>query len=298
MAFDETFEEVSGTGRKVTRLSAEPFSQAGHMDTITSLQRENSLLKSRSKEMEAELAGHKAQVASCESKVKNLELERERQTVEWDRERGAVERERLDSREKLETLQYKLKQINQREADRVEDGSRARRLSIDRMAELEAKVSALRSEKDDLEQSLMKTKMALERRPDIDKLRYNEEIQQLKSRVSELESKESVYQTEVAKIEQKRKQNEELLLQNEELESQLRMEKLRASKLEGELEANKDATVQRIAMRDKLEKYHDLESENISLRSQNKLLVDTAANRYCVVLSSKSLILSNSSALC
>ena len=288
LAFDETIDEPILSSRKVSRLDgADPFSsQSGmrrfpseNLDTVTSLQREVSQLKHKTSDLEAALAGCRAQVAGTESKVNILELERDRLAVEWDRERAAVEREREEARDKYESLKCRLKQHKQRESDKLEDGSRARQLWLDKSADLENKVSLLRTEKDELEQKLLQANIALDRRPDVDKLRYNEEIQQFKSRVSDLENKESVYETEVERMEQKKKQTEELLIQNEKLQGQLRMEKLRADKLEGELEANKDAVLQRMVMRDKLEKYHELEAENFSLRSRNKLLVETAENR-------------------
>merc|ERR1712142_723662 len=62
------------------------------------------------------------------------------------------------------------------------------------------------------------------------------------------------------------------------LRNDFKMEKLRANRLEGELEANKEAVLQRKVMKDKLERFNELEKENISLRNRNNLLVDTAAN--------------------
>ena len=53
---------------------------------------------------------------------------------------------------------------------------------------------------------------------------------------------------------------------------------LRVSRLEGELRANQEAVMQRQVMRDKLERFSDLERENTSLRNRNTLLVETAAN--------------------
>ena len=287
MAFDETIDESGSGSRKVNRLDLDPFSsQLGmrrfpseNMDTITSLQKDNADLKSKTQELEAELAVSKAKVASTESKVKNLELERDRQAVEREREKGGWERDMQDARERCETLKCKVKVYRQRENDRMEDRSRSRELSLDRTAELEAKVSSLRAEKENLEEKLLEATLSLSRRPDIDKLKYNEEKQEFKSRLSELENKENVYQSEMLRMEQKKKQTEELLLENDKLQGQLRLEKLRADKLDGELEANRDAVLQRLCMRDKLEKYHELEAENSSLRSRNKLLVETAANR-------------------
>ena len=99
------------------------------------------------------------------------------------------------------------------------------------------------------------------------------------TRISDLENQENVYKSGMSRLEEKKKQTEELLLHNDKLQSQLRLVKLRADKMSGELEANKDAVLQRMCMRDKLEKYQQIEAENISLRSTNKLLVETAANR-------------------
>ena len=248
------------------------------MDTITSLQRDNTELTSKVKEMEAELAGTRALVTRAESKAKNLELERDRDNVEWDRERGTLVRESQDVRDKYHSLESKLELYKQRENERIEESCRSRNLSLDRSAELDTKVTNLRADKESLEEKLLKANLALARRPEVDKLKYNEEIQAFKTRISDLENQENVYQSGMSRLEAKQKQTEELRIQNEKLQGQLRMEKLRAGRLEGELEANKDAFLQRMCMRDKLEKYQELETENISLRSRNQLLVETAEN--------------------
>ena len=248
------------------------------MDTITSLQRDNTELTSKVKEMEAELAGTRALVTRAESKAKNLELERDRDNVEWDRERGTLVRESQDVRDKYHSLESKLELYKQRENERIEESCRSRNLSLDRSAELDTKVTNLRADKESLEEKLLKANLALARRPEVDKLKYNEEIQAFKTRISDLENQENVYQSGMSRLEAKTKESEELRLQNENLQGKLRMEKLRAGRLEGELEANKDAFLQRMCMRDKLEKYQELETENISLRSRNQLLVETAEN--------------------
>ena len=286
MAFDETFEESGPSGRKATRLDLDPFNSLSgmrrfpseNMDTITTLQRDNSELTSKMKELEAELAGTRALVTGAETKVKNLELERDRDTVEWERERGALVREGQDLRDRQHSLESKLKLYKQREKERLEESSRSRNISLDRSAELDTKVANLRADKENLEEKLLQANLALARRPEVEKHKYNEEIQAFKTRISDLENQENVFKSGMSRLEEKRKETEELRLQNEKLQSQLRMEKVRAGGLEGELEANKDAVLQRMCMRDKLEKYQELETENISLRSRNQLLLETAEN--------------------
>ena len=286
MAFDETFEESGPSGRKATRLDVDPFSSLSGMrrfpsenlDTITGLQRENSDLANKMTELEAELAGTRALVTRAESKVKNLELERDRDTVEWDRERGTLARESQDLRDKHDSLESKLGRYQQRENERREESCRSRHLSLDRSAELDTKVTNLRADKESLEEKLLKANLALARRPEVDKHKYNEEIQAFKTRISDLENQENVFKSGMSRLEEKKKQTEELSLQKEKLKGELRMEKLRSGRLEGELEANKDAVLQRMCMRDKLEKYQELETENTSLRSRNQLLVETADN--------------------
>ena len=286
MAFDETFEESGPSGRKASRLDVDPFSSLSGMrrfpsenlDTITSLQRDNSELTDKLKELEVELAGTRALVTGAETKVRNLELERDRDNVEWDRERGMLVRDSQDLRDKYDTLQSKLKLYKQRETERIEESSRSRNISLDRSAELDTKVANLRADKEDLEEKLLQANIALARRPEVDKLKYNEEMQAFKTRISDLENQENVYNSGMTRLEEKKKETEELRLQNEKLQGQLRLEKLRGVRLEGELEANKDAVLQRICMRDKLEKYQELETENAGLRSRNNLLVETAEN--------------------
>ena len=104
LAFDETMEEPQST-RKISKLDSDFSFQAGagsglrrftseNIDSVSKLQRDHQELRARTKQMEAELAGERAKVASTESRARNLELERERDRVEWERARAALEREK------------------------------------------------------------------------------------------------------------------------------------------------------------------------------------------------------------
>ena len=88
LAFDETMEEPQST-RKISKLDSDFSFQAGagsglrrftseNIDSVSKLQRDHQELRARTKQMEAELAGERAKVASTESRARNLELERER----------------------------------------------------------------------------------------------------------------------------------------------------------------------------------------------------------------------------
>ena len=275
-------EPEPSSARKLSRLDPTDHGlrrfTSENIDAMSSLQKDNHEMRQKLKEMEAIVAGSKAQVASMESKVRNLELEKERDRVEFDRVRGALERDKQDSRDKIDNYKCKLKQVKQRESDRLEEGYRSRKSSIDRTAELDMKVAKLRAEKEKLEEELLQSKMSLSNKPDIDKIRYNEQIQEFKRKISDLENKELYLNTELQRMEKKKVEGEEAVLKLEEVKNQLKMERLRGDRLEGELDANKEAVIQRKVMKEKLEKYDDLENENIRLRSTNKLLTETAEN--------------------
>jgi len=287
LAFDDTLEESrSQSVRKVTRVGDDPFSsQLGmrrfpseNTGTITTLQNDKQELKAKVREMEAVVAGAKARAAGMESKVSKMELDMGREKVERDQEKDRLERGRREDRDKIDNLQAKLKQMKQRENDRLEEGSRSRRSSIDRTGELEMKVRNLREEKSKVEEKLAKANLTLSNRPEIDKFSYRKEVQDFKTRISDLENTEKVGKVDLQRMEGKYKEGEQAMQELENIRNEIKMEKLRGDRLEGELDANRDAVLQRKVMRDKLEKFNELERENISLRSRNKLLVETAAN--------------------
>lgn len=287
LAFDDTVDENGiQSVRKVSRVGADPFSsQLGmkrfpseNTGTVTTLHKENQDLKAKVREMEAVVAGAKARAAGMESKVAKMELDIGREKVERDQEKDKIERQRREDREKIDNLQMKLKQMKQRENDKLEEGSRSRRSSIDRAGELEMKVRTLRGDKSKLEEELAKTNLSLSNRPEIDKFSYMKEVQDFKTRIAELESTDDVGKVNNSKMEKRIKEGEQAVKDLEKLRNDLKMEKLRGDRLEGELDANREAVLQRKVMRDKLEKFNELERENISLRSRNKLLVETAAN--------------------
>ena len=273
--------------RKVSRLDADLLSSSRHglrrftsdnFDMTSKLSSDNEDLRARLKDLEAASAGDKAKVASMETKMRALEMERDRDKVEWDRERGAMDRERLDNREKVDTLKFKLKQIKQRESDIYQDGYRSRKVSIDRAADLEVRLSKSRTENEQLSEELAQCRSSLAAKPDIDKFRYNQQIQDFKNKISDLESNASYMAVEMKRMEKKKAEGDESVGKLEDVKKELMMEKLKVDKLKGELEANQEAVIQRSVMREKLERYDELHTENIRLRSTNKLLTETAEN--------------------
>jgi len=287
LAFDDTLDDsVITSDRKVARLGVDPFSShlgmkrfpSENTGTISSLQSENQDLKLKLKEIESVVAGAKAHATAMESKVAKMELELGREKTERHHEKDKFERERRVDVEKIENLQLKLKQMKQRENDKLEEFSRNRRSSIDRSGELETKLRTIREDKLKLEEELSKLKLLLSNRPDIDKLSYKKEIHDFEMKISSYEQNEEILKCKAVRAEEKIKENEMLLKDLVTVKGELKMEKLRGDMLQGELDANKEAVLQRKVMRDKLEGYNALEKENISLRSRNSLLVDTAEN--------------------
>ena len=287
LAFDDTVDETRiESAQKISRIGPDPFgSELGmrrfpseNTGAIPTMQKENKELKAKIREMEASLAGAKARAAGMESKVAKMELDHGREKVERDQEKEKMARQRREDREKIDNLQLKLKQMKQRENDKLEEGSRSRRSSIDKVGELEMKVRNQREEKAKLEEQLSKANLALSNRPNIDNFSYRKELQDLNMKISDLESKNEILKIASTKMEAKVQEGDEVKKELDNVRNDFKMEKLRADRLEGELDANKEAVLQRKVMRDKLEKYNELDKQNISLRNRNNLLVDTAAN--------------------
>ena len=287
LAFDDTVDETRiESAQKISRIGPDPFgSELGmrrfpseNTGAIATMQKENKELKAKIREMEASLAGAKARAAGMESKVAKMELDHGREKVERDQEKEKMARQRREDREKIDNLQLKLKQMKQRENDKLEEGSRSRRSSIDKVGELEMKVRNQREEKAKLEEQLSKANLALSNRPNIDNFSYRKELQDLNMKISDLESKNEILKIASTKMEAKVQEGDEVKKELDNVRNNFKMEKLRADRLEGELDANKEAVLQRKVMRDKLEKYNELDKQNISLRNRNNLLVDTAAN--------------------
>ena len=289
LAFDETIEPEPESVRKVSRLDADLLSSSRHgpglrrftsenFETTSKLSSENSDLRSRLEEVEAASAGDRAKVASMETRMRSLEMERETDKVEWDQQRGAMERESLDSKEQIDTLKLRVKQFKQRESEILKEGSRSRKSSIDRSAELEIKLSKLRTENEQLSEEVAKCRSSLAGKPDINKFQYNQEIKDFKNKISDLESNENFLTSELKRLEKNKAEGEESVEKLGAVEKELMIEKLKVDQLKGELEANQEAVIQRTVMREKLEKFDELQNENIRLRSTNKLLTETAEN--------------------
>merc|ERR1719394_405057 len=147
-----------------------------------------------------------------------------------------------------------------------------------RTHELDLKVRKLREEKDELEEEVSKLRGDLWCRASISKEDWMKEVQENKLRVSNLEQQVDVLQIEKQRLQEKKEADELAKLDLVKVKEDLTRANLKADRLEGELRANHEAVMQRQVMRDKPERFADLERENVSLRKRNQLLVETADN--------------------
>ena len=286
LAFDDTLEEVDRSPSKITRLGNDPFNSAlgskrfasANSGAMAQIQEENESVKRELRVLKADLAGAIAGNAETESKLKRSELALKREQLERETEKARLSRESQQDKEKVENLKQKIKKMNEREKEHDMEDSLSRRQSIDRTHELDLKVRKLREEKDELEEEVSKLRGDLWCRASISKEDWMKEIQENKLRVSNLEQQVDVLQIEKQRLQEKKEADELAKLDLVKVKEDLARANLKADRLEGELRANHEAVMQRQVMRDKLERFADLERENVSLRKRNQLLVETADN--------------------
>ena len=300
LAFDDTMEEEKSPN-KITRLGNDPFNSAlgskrfasANSGAMAQIQEENESVKAQLRGLKAELAGAVASTASAESKVRKIELELKKEQLDREAEKERLLSMGRDDKEKVERLKLKMKRMSEQEKEQRMEDSLSRRQSIDRTHELELKVRKLREEKDELEEEVSKVRGELWCRASISKDEWREEVQESKSRISELEKKVDVLSMEKQRLQEKKEAGEAAELELVRVKEELARGRLAREKLQGELIANQDAVMQRQVMKDKLERFCDLERENVSLRKRNQLMVETAENNALLVETAENLKLEN-----
>jgi len=286
LAFDDTMEEEDRSPSKITRLGNDPFNSAlgskrfasANSGAMAQIQEENESVKAQLRVLKAELAGAIASTASAESKVQKVELELRKEQLDREAEKARLLSEGRDDKEKVEKLMLKMKRMSEQEKEQRMEDSLSRRQSIDRTHELEVKVRKLREEKDELEEEVSKVRGELWCRASISKDEWREEVQKSKLRVSELEQKLDVVSIEKQRLEERKEAGEAAVVELVRVKEELARASLNAERIQGELRANQEAVMQRQVMKDKLERFCDLERENVSLRKRNQLMADTAEN--------------------
>ena len=286
LAFDDTMEEGERSPSKITRLGNDPFNSAlgskrfasANSGAIAQIQEENDSVKAQLRGLKADLAGAIASAAEAETKLRNVELELKKEQMKREADKERLLREGRDDKEKVESLKLKVKRMSEQEKEQRMEDSLGRRQSIDRTHELELKVRKLREEKDELEDEVSKVRGDLWCRAPITKDEWREEVQESRSRVSELQEQVDVLTIEKQRLLEKKETGEAAVLNLVLVKEELARANLKAGRLEGELRANQEAVMQRNVMKDRLERFCDLERENVSLKKRNQLLVETAEN--------------------
>ena len=287
LAFDDScLEDERGSAAKVSRLGSDPFSSAlgsrrfpsANSGVLGQVQEENEALKKQLKEARAEVAGAVAGRASAEDRAGREELELGRQKLERKQEREKLKREAKEDRDKVDGLKSRIKKLEQQGKEEQEDGSRTRRMSLDKTHDLEVKVRRLREEKAKVEEDLSKASVEVSRRPAISLLEWQQEVQRYRRRIAELEQGEEQAAGLRTLQEGQQKAGKEAVQEMARLREELSRSQVRSQRLEGELRANQESVQVRQVMKDKLERFGELERENRSLGSRNQLLVQTAAN--------------------
>jgi len=282
LMFDETMEPEP----KLPRFNRDPFDNitgrkrfaSENVIAMSSLQTENQDLLQRIKQLEADRAGDLANFTKLENRLKQTELSYKKERIEWDQKIEKATRLYKTELDKQSELVYKLKKVEGRREDREERHQENRRQSLDKTEALEAKVRSLRDSRSQLQEKASSLQAEVNRRPDTDRIAYAAQVEQFRNEIEDL--RHDLGQAEAAKRSLQTRADEYKHVADE--LRQAKEENLRyrnqVDRLQSELEANREAVVQRHAMQDKLNQFQQMQSEMNSLRNRNKLLVETQGN--------------------
>ena len=215
-----------------------------------------------------------ANAKKSEAFVKKMELTVKQERMEMESTIERAKREARQSEDKALVLKADLEKRRRSSIQEKEDESFAKKEARFERNELEDKISELTTENGKLQDENENLRECLDEKDQEERsevLQLRRELAKVQSYLQEEKEKEQVNLSRIAqgsndKVELEKAQSDLLLAKNE------------IQSLQRELKQNEDATIERKAMRQRLDEYPRLVSENDSLKRQNKLLIDTADN--------------------
>ena len=215
-----------------------------------------------------------ANAKKSEAFVKKMELTVKQERMEMESTIERAKREARQSEDKALVLKADLEKRRRSSIQEKEDESFAKKEARFERNELEDKISELTTENGKLQDENENLRECLDEKDQEERsevLQLRRELAKVQSYLQEEKEKEQINLSRIAqgsndKVELEKAQSDLLLAKNE------------IQSLQRELKQNEDATIERKAMRQRLDEYPRLVSENDSLKRQNKLLIDTADN--------------------
>ena len=215
-----------------------------------------------------------ANAKKSEAFVKKMELTVKQERMEMESTIERAKREARQSEDKALVLKADLEKRRRSSIQEKEDESFAKKEARFERNELEDKISELTTENGKLQDENENLRECLDEKDQEERsevLQLRRELAKVQSYLQEEKEKEQVNLSRIAqgsndKVELEKAQSDLLLAKNE------------IQSLQRELKQNEDATIERKAMRQRLDEYPRLVSENDSLKRRNKLLIDTADN--------------------
>ena len=209
-----------------------------------------------------------------EAMVRKMELMVRKERMQMESTIEKVKREARQSEDKALVLKADLAKRKRSYDQEKEDETYARKEARYDRTELEDRISELMKENTNLqdENENLKETLDLQTREERSEvLQLKRELAKAQSCLREEQEKEQINQTRILqasndKIELEKAQSDLVIIKNE------------IHRLERELQQNEDATIERKAMRHRLDQYPKLTLENDKLKRENKLLCDTAEN--------------------
>ena len=215
-----------------------------------------------------------ANAKKSEAFVKKMELTVKQERMEMESTIERAKREARQSEDKALVLKADLEKRRRSSIQEKEDESFAKKEARFERNELEDKISELTTENGKLQDENENLRECLDEKDQEERsevLQLRRELAKVQSYLQEEKEKEQINLSRIAqgsndKVELEKAQSDLLLAKNE------------IQSLQRELKQNEDATIERKAMRKRLDEYPRLVSENDSLKRRNKLLIDTADN--------------------
>ena len=241
---------------------------------LSDAEREVMRLKNEVLQKESELVNARAANTRWEAQFERAEMVAKRERLERDSETKKAVTDAARAREEAEELRRQLDTNRKRELARAEaelDSSAARR---ERAEDADGEIADLAEKNESLQRKVLKLRAKLEATENEAREEVEEFMRQAEEARNQLEEARAL----LSMREEEEERAAPLRGRLEAAELRAKAAEMEAERAQSELRSNKEAVVERNAMKDRLNRYPTIVRENEALQKENKLLRDTADN--------------------
>ena len=241
---------------------------------LSDAEREALSLKNELLQKESELVNARAANTRWEAQFERAQVIAKRERLERDSETKKAVMEAARAKEEAEELRRQLDANKRRELERAEAEHESSNARLEKAEDADGEIADLVEKNETLQKKVLKLRAKLE----VTESEAREEVEEFMRQAEEARNQLEEARTLLSMREEEGERAAQLRGRLEAAELRAKTAEMEAERAQSELRSNKEAVVERNAMKDRLNRYPAVVRENEALQNENKLLRDTADN--------------------